>query len=324
MQRHYSIDYLRAACILYLMGFWHLFEYTGIPNDVWANEITRRCATVVLALFCLISGFLCGRTKINGVKGLVSYYVGRFWRLYPPFLLASVLFYLLAIDTPHKLLDGVLLITMFNKNAPRTLWFVDMLVMFYAIAPLFLWARDKVWTCLGVLATALAAAAVYDLFTHLLDLRLMLFLPCFVTGILFAHKVPKLTWSLAAVLTVLWGASVWLTSFISFEGLRDSPLQIPLGVVSAIILFLVAYAFLDKVKAPAVISVISYASFFMYLYHRPLYSQLKPFLADLSVPVRTVVLVCVALPVLIGLAYGLQKAYDGLVKRLMPRRAEAA
>jgi peptidoglycan/LPS O-acetylase OafA/YrhL len=324
MQRHYSLDYLRAACILYLMGFWHLFEYTGIPGDLWANEITRRAATIVLALFCLISGFLCGRSKIDGIKGLAGYYVGRFWRLYPPFLLASFLFYLMEIDTPGKLLDGVLLITMFNKNAPRTLWFVDMLVMFYAIAPLFLWARDKVFTCLCVLAAVLAAAADYDLMTHLLDLRLMLFLPCFVTGILFAHKTPKLTLTLALVLAVLWGASLWLTTFISFEGLRDSPLQIPLGVVSAIILFLAAYAFLDKVKAPGVIGVISYASFFMYLFHRPLYKSIKPLLADLSVPVRTVVLICVVLPVLIGLAYGLQKAYDAVVKRLTPKRSAAA
>jgi peptidoglycan/LPS O-acetylase OafA/YrhL len=324
MPRHYSLDYLRAACILYLMGFWHLFEYTGIPNDIWANEITRRCATVVLALFCLISGFLCGRTKIDGIKGLGSYYAGRFLRLYPPFVLASLLFWVMAIEKPGKLLDGVLLITMFNKNAPRTLWFVDMLVMFYAIAPLFLWARDKVWTCLGVLAAVLTVAAGYDLFTHLLDLRLMLFLPCFVTGILFAHKTPKLTWRLAVVLAILWGASVWLTTYISFEGLRDSPLQIPLGVVSAIILFLVAYAFLDGVKAPGIVGVVSYASFFMYLYHRPLYTVIKPLLAGLSVPVRTIVLICVALPVLIVLAYGLQRAYDLAIKRLMPKRPAAA
>ncbi len=323
MQRHHSIDYLRAGCILYLMGFWHLFEYTGISHELWANEITRRCATVVLALFCLISGFLCGRTSIQGLKGLGAYYAGRFWRLYPPFLLASFLFFVMNIEKPDKLLDGVLLITMFNKNAPRTLWFVDMLVMFYAIAPLFLWARDKVWTCLGVLAAVLAVAAGYDLFTHLLDLRLMLFLPCFVTGILFAHRVPRLTWALAALLAVLWGASMWLTTYISFEGLRDSPLQIPLGVVSAIALFLLAYAFLDKVKAPGVVGVVSYASFFMYLYHRPLYTTVTPFLANLSVPVRTAVLICGALPVLIALAYGLQKAYDALIKRLMPKRPAA-
>jgi hypothetical protein len=36
------------------------------------------------------------------------------------------------------------------------------------------------------------------------------------------------------------------------------------------------------------------------------------------------VLICVALPVLIGLAYGLQKTYDWLVVRLMPKKSAAA
>lgn len=318
-QRHYSLDYIRALCILYLMGFWHLFEYTGIPREIYNNDITRRLATIDLALFCLISGYLCGRKPIEGMKGLKDYYVGRFWRLYPPFLLAGILFIVMNIDTLMPVVHGLALISMVTKVAPRTLWFIDMLVMFYAVAPVFLWARDKIWLCLLTLAGVLGAAYVYDQTTHLLDRRVMLFLPCFVTGILFAGRTPKLTWWLGAVLAVLWGLSAWLTALIPFEDLKDSLLQVPLGVVSAIALFLLIYRLADALKPPAVITTISYASYFMYLFHRPLYTVLAPLLKGLDVPLRTAALVGLILPLLIVIAYLLQKGYDRLVARIVPK-----
>ncbi len=318
-QRHYSLDYLRCACILYLMGFWHLFEYTGIARADFNNDFTRRGATIVLALFVLISGFLCGGRGISSAAELGRYYIGRFWRLYPPFVLASLLFWVFKLEQPDRLLRGVALISMFTTDAPRTLWFIDMLVMFYAIAPLFLWVRQRLWACLGVMVAVLAVAGAYGLLTHLLDWRLFLFLPCFVAGILLAQKPPKLTWTLGVVLILLWCLSAWLTTFIPFEDLRDSPLQIPLGLVSAIGLFLVVYGLTDRLKTPGIVSVISYSSYFMYLYHRPLYETAGWLLHGASVPVRTVILIGICVPILIGIAYLLQTAYDRLIKRLMPK-----
>ncbi len=322
-QRHYSLDYIRALCILYLMGFWHLFEYTGIPRAIYNNDITRRGATIDLALFCLISGFLCARKPIVGAKGLRGYYVGRFWRLYPPFLAAGLLFIFMHVDEPKPVIHALALISMFTHVAPRTLWFIDMLVMFYAAAPLFLWARDKVWMCLLTLGIVLGACYAYDQTTHLLDRRLMLFLPCFVAGILFAGKTPKLTWTLGALLVVLWGLSAWLTVLIPYEQLKDSLLQVPLGVVSAVLLFLLIYRFADQLKPPAVVLWVSYASYFMYLFHRPLYTIVTPWLGGLSTPVRTTVLVAAIVPLLIVIAYLLQKGYDWLISRFVLRAKEA-
>ncbi len=323
MQRHYSIDYIRAFCILYLMGFWHLAEYTGIPHDDYNTLITRRVVTVVLGLMVLISGFLCGRSRIDGVKDLLTYYWGRFWRLYPPFLAASGLFYIFKIDRPERLLHSIELVGMFTKDFARTLWFVNLLVLFYFAAPLFLWTRKRLWLCLGMLGLALGGVITYDQLTHHLDLRVIIYLPCFVTGILLAQKTPKLTWSLTAVLTVLLGGAIWLTQSISYEDLRDSPLQMPMAVVASLLIFLLAFRFLDRLKTPKLIAVVSYASYFMYLFHRPLYRHAEPLVKGFDVPVRTALLVCVAVPLLIVLAYGLQKAYDVLIKGLVPKKSVA-
>lgn len=323
-QRHYSLDYIRALCILYLMGFWHLFEYTGIARALYNNEITRRLSTIVLALFCLISGYLCARRPPEGAKGLRDYYIGRFWRLYPPFLLAGALFIVMQIDKAVPVIHGLALISMFSHVAPRTLWFIDMLVVFYVLAPLFLWARDKVWLCLLTLGTVLGVCYAYDLTTHLLDRRLILFLPCFVVGILFAGRTPKLTWGLGAVLAVLWGLSVWLTVLIPYEQLKDSPLQVPMGVVSAILAFLLVYRFADHLKPPAVVLWVSYASYFMYLFHRPLYATVTPSLAGFSTPVRTAILVGVIVPVLVALTYLLQKGYDKVIARFVLKTKEVS
>src|SRR5580704_1333411 len=58
--RKVPIDVMRAVSMLYIVGFWHLLDYTKVVGWHY-NPITYRLTVGALALFVLISGFLTGR-----------------------------------------------------------------------------------------------------------------------------------------------------------------------------------------------------------------------------------------------------------------------
>lgn len=319
-QRLHSLDYLRILAIMYFVGFWHLMEYTGLPRDVYNTELTRRLATVALSIFVLISGYRCAQNPVDRLKDLPAWYGRHLLRIYPPFLVACLLFWLMDIDGPARLLQGASLVGIFTDQAPRTLWFVAMLVLFYVLAPIFLFLRRQVWASIGVLLAILLVAAVYGAVTGLLDQRFILFLPCFVTGILMERHQPQPDWRTAVFVVALWLIAASLTLLIPFEALRDSPLLIPLSVVSSVGLFLLAQKYAGGLRPPAFIVAISQASFFLYLFHRPLYQAVKPIFAGQSVPVHIAGYVGVALPLLILGCVWAHTQYQNLIRPLKKER----
>jgi peptidoglycan/LPS O-acetylase OafA/YrhL len=63
LQRFHVLDYLRALCILYIVGFWHLLNYSR--SDInYEFEATYQATVIVLGLFVMISGFLVGQKQI--------------------------------------------------------------------------------------------------------------------------------------------------------------------------------------------------------------------------------------------------------------------
>ncbi len=58
--RKVPIDVMRAVSMLYIVGFWHLLDYTKVVTWHY-NLVTYRLTVAALSLFVLISGFLTGR-----------------------------------------------------------------------------------------------------------------------------------------------------------------------------------------------------------------------------------------------------------------------
>ena len=69
------LDCARAVCMLYIVGFWHLFDYTG-KNIV--NPLTSQITYGVLAVFMFfISGYFWGKKKITDMKSVLSFWIKR-------------------------------------------------------------------------------------------------------------------------------------------------------------------------------------------------------------------------------------------------------
>src|SRR6266481_3366482 len=90
--RKVPIDVMRALSMLYIVGFWHLLDYTKVVTWHY-NPVTYRLTVGALSLFVLISGFLTGRKDGDLARGEIwRFYETRFRRIYLPFLIASGLF----------------------------------------------------------------------------------------------------------------------------------------------------------------------------------------------------------------------------------------
>jgi peptidoglycan/LPS O-acetylase OafA/YrhL len=131
--RSFAIDFLKGISILYIAGYWHLFNYTK-AFPLYQNVVTGRLLMVVLGLFVLISGYLIGaKADSNSKSGFLVFYVKRLLRIYPPFILFSLIFYLLNVGSGKKLFKTAALITMVFPPAANTLWFIAMIIVFYLI-----------------------------------------------------------------------------------------------------------------------------------------------------------------------------------------------
>lgn len=85
------IDLLRGLSALYIVGFWHLMNYTAQFRG-YANELTHRTTVVVLGLFVFLSGHLLAQSRLApGLAGLKRFLTRRLLRIYPLYLAALIL-----------------------------------------------------------------------------------------------------------------------------------------------------------------------------------------------------------------------------------------
>lgn len=311
---------MRAASIWYIVGFWHLFGYA--PEAAWSPERTivlYRVTTIVLALFVLISGYLLGQAKVDlGKKGLWRFYRKRLIRIYPPYLVALAIFAAGGIlgASPVK---AALLVSMVSPPPPFTLWFVTMIVLFYLIAPFLLAIVGR--PALLVATVSLVWLALFALWraTGALDERLLMYLPVFVTGLLLA-RYPAATrpWLLVSVAALTAAGYV-----VSLRAPPPADRSLWLGPVAWAGSLLVFLAVNGRMPANRLVATLSAGSFFLYLFHRPIYVVAIKVVKSVgwgAPHAELVVLYSVAFPAAVIFGIVAQRMYDRLVDRFAKPR----
>jgi peptidoglycan/LPS O-acetylase OafA/YrhL len=311
--RNMGVDFLRAICILYIVGYWHLMNYTtAVPGYV--NWFTEGLTYIAMATFVFCSGFLLGGNEVSlDPQGLWSFYRRRLLRIYPLYLVAAVLFGVVGIASLAQVMDGLLLVSMFNPPALPTLWFVTMIMVFYLIAPLLIRfaGRPAIAVLIG-LAIFLSLIAVY-LLVKRIDPRIILYLPVFVLGILYRRQ-PAIGafltryqwWLLLAALILLrlsWMGNIW--------SLNGALLAIPLTLAGSSALFVFADRIASVLHGPT-IAFFAYSSFGLYLFHRLIFKEAIALYLPAPGWNQVIYLAAVVLPIAILVGYGMQRGYDRL------------
>lgn len=329
MKRNLGIDLLRVISILYVVGFIHLLNYTqAILN--YQNVVTFRITAVVLGTFVMISGYFIGGENIT-YRSLLSFYKKKILRIYPPYVVALVVFTVLGISDMTTFFKALVGISMFAIPAPATLWFISMLIVFYFVGPLFVLLSSR-----GLLKNiifyffVLLLFAAYAFFSKilvndaLLDVRVAVYLAPFMIGIYIANNMKVEVKKTALVTCALVGMiSFVLSCYLDSESKNMNLLySIPLIIFLSLFLFMSFYQIsITSYRAKKSIIFLSTASYFMYLFHRPFYVVIKKIYFPDSPVLQLLFLLLVCLPVIIFSTYAMQKTYDNLLNILVTKRS---
>ncbi len=314
--RHMGVDFLRAVCILYIVGYWHLMNYTqAFPG--YANWFTEGLAYVALSTFVFCSGFLLAGQKVKlDPRGLWSFYWRRLLRIYPLYLVATILLGLAGIASLKQVIDGLLLISMFSPPALPTLWFVTMIMVFYLVAPLMIRFAERPLAVILIAAALLVALIALHLKVTPIDPRIAMYLPVFTLGILYRRQpgigvfLTRYQWWLLLLALAL----LHLTSIGNIWSLSGAIIMIPMTLTSATALFVFADRIAGWLHAPTV-AFFAYASFGLYLFHRLVFKWAVALYFPAQGSDQILYLMAVVLPVSILVGYGMQRGYDALAAR---------
>jgi peptidoglycan/LPS O-acetylase OafA/YrhL len=315
--RDAAIDWMRALSILYVAGFWHLHNYTSFVPWYQAQPFAR-LTVLALALFALISGFLAGKAgKRITARGLGAYYRRRLIRIYPPYLLALIVFTVMNMSGA-AFLPSALMVNMIVPPPPFTLWFMTMIVLFYLVAPFLLAMADRPLRLVMIVSLVWVTYFILSRWVLNMEDRLLIYLPVFVAGILIRNagqRRRKFLLTASALLAVI-GYGLSLEAPVLDP---DRSLWMALWATSsAVFMFVLLRGHLPR---SAIIEELSRGGFFLYLFHRPIYVVLLE-VSGVETPwAREVLLLGIGLPVAIAFGIIAQRAYDALIAQLSRHRS---
>jgi peptidoglycan/LPS O-acetylase OafA/YrhL len=318
-----EFDILRALAIILLMV--HHSEPYGLKLFGFSLEgLSPYFEAVLLGIFFYISGYLTGRSFQKENKGSVSFFFSRMVRIFPPYLFAVAL-YIFVLGITLKKFSLFVYLTgthfIFAPNYAKivlTLWYVGAIILFYLIFGLLL---ANLHSTRGlIIGATIVFAVVYALhqWTGLIDERFFKYYLVFLIGILCTRLDHLSTWlSGGQVLIKFVLAVLGLFLFSQVLVLSSiSPLYI-LGTVFFIISWVILlFALAARVKSPVILRLailISYASFFIYLIHRPLWAWLLTVFPVNTAGGQVFFKIVPASIFIFILSYYLQSGYDRLL-----------
>lgn len=183
--RDISIDVVRSISMIYVIAIWHLSDYTQTFS---LDGKFPYCITVaVMGAFMFISGFLLkGKYDIIGKRDITKFFQRRFVRIIPLYALAASYYVMIGEMPWWRIVLSVFGLSAFMQPMTNTLWFVEMIILFYILYPL-LWSKetDKI-LCKASLIYLIAF--VFDGTLLNIDVRFFYYLPCFVMGMSLPHS----------------------------------------------------------------------------------------------------------------------------------------
>jgi peptidoglycan/LPS O-acetylase OafA/YrhL len=326
-RRNPAIDLLRGGSILYIVGYWHLLGYIDGVHG-YKNVFTVRLTVVVLGLFTLMAGVLAGRRPIRSAPEAWMYCRARALRILPPYALALVLFGLThLLDWRHVGL-GLLLLPAVNGEPLHTLWYVNMLVFCYGLAPwlLLLCPRRRLLASGLALALLLLLLLLNGFAGERVDPRLALYFPAFATGLLLSAQLlpgetdrrpgPLIQLLPLVALAI---AAVTLSLSVPDGKIDTSPWAIPLATIVPALVMVSANRWLRGRTIPGWLRATSSASYFLYLLHRPLFEGLQAlahWLQATTAGGQLLLLLVFGVPLIARISWWAQRLYDRFLRAL--------
>jgi len=314
-----SADLLRAVLVVYIVGYLHLGGYVGSGNH-HVHWSTVALTNVVLGTFTFLSGYMLGNwSGPIDIHGVAYFYKRRFLRIYPLYILALIGFVLVWLTDAQTAVKAALGLSMFIPPAPMTLWYVAMIVVCYALAPLLI-----VPTVMRALTYGMAVWSfmlVYGFLVVEMDHRMLTQFAAFAAGVMCR----RLGWREQLRNHPIWlavGFAVALmVAVISLHRpLLGAVMAVPSVVVGPLLLLALADRYPAEQTPSAWVRSLAYTSFTAYLFHRIFFTLLQRFIWPADPWLQVAVLVGFGLPIIWAGSLLIQWAYDRMLDLLSGNR----
>ena len=330
-----EFDVLRAVAILLLIlhhgGIYNfrIEEYSLLP-------MRNIVALFLLGTFLFLSGYFLVQSLER--RGMWDFWRDKFTRLVIPYWIAILLF-IVVLEATNNPLDILIHFTGSQMVlAPRfttpvlTLWYISLTLVYYLIFGfLLIWIRKPLHILMAAFVVY-GVAALLRMKFGLFDHRFFDYFFVFGAGV-FLAKTDWLKRLGTTRFLLLDKLVLFALSFVILYPLRNHIRDdVRILVVFAITFFILSSILLSLsvlklvVKIPLVyhfFSVISTASFFAYLLHRPIWGLLIGTGTTLSRLTLSIYLLLIGFFVVIPVSYFLQIGYDRVIDWFTGKRRKA-
>lgn len=306
--RIFYIDIARTISMLWIVGVWHLFPYTGyyLASKNYCYSFTY----ISLGTFFFLSSYLISKKyHFSNWREALTFCKKRFIRFWPLFAVASILF--LYGNTLQQTVLGLLGLSPFWGPQPGTLWFMATLMFFYIITPLL--ASENQMLSITTFLVVLCLGFLMQYFFHSLDTRIYFYFPVYYSGIIagkLGFEIKTKYWYIILFLYLLFFVIV------HYYGLGYAILISKIIGIYILLLLSKIISSISNNKLNNLVTKVGYASLCVYLFHRPFY-HLGLIFVQFSSPLTILLyLWLIVLPITIICCYFVQKVYDSIVNKV--------
>ena len=266
--RDSTLDVLRGGAMLYIVGFWHIDDYTTALS--LKNSYSMFLTICILGLFTFLSGMLLSRRySFKSFSDVRRFYLRRIQRIYILYVIALFGFLACNISSKGQLLKGLLGVNLFLGTGIRKLWFVEMVLFFYLITPLFLFNYTVRKTLLLSIGFSCVLGIAHHFSNGTVNQKLAQFVLIYAIGLIAGRSECIMGLFKGGLIA---GCCLFFLPFIWWLDSKVSGVTAVLISQISMLVFLpfafFSARFLAKWVSPKLISNIAYVSFSMYLFHR--------------------------------------------------------
>lgn len=307
---------IARICSILIIAIYHSFGY---GSSLYSIMSIRAVGCASLAVFTFQSGFLMAGRKDLQSCSFIDFIKKRLLRIWPLFFLSSTILCLMGFNRWFTTAKAWLGLSSFWRPAPRTMWYVGLLIFLYVIT--LFWARGGIKKQVTKFLITMGIIAGVQLVFHLVDPRTYFYAPVYFLGIIVGQYYKEKLFAFATtpkyillMLTVFIGMLIvqYVTGYNQLLYVNAF-----LGMVALMSLYLyLGEKWKNNRRLVARVSWFSYATFCIYLFHRHVFWTLLMIWTPTHQYQMIPYLVIFGLAIVIPLAYYIQKGYDRMIKKL--------
>ncbi len=318
-----EIDALRALSIIFLMAV-HSGVFDLTVFGFLLEPLGPFFGSFLLGSFFFLAGYFSDVSFHKREQGLLPFLWSKFIRIYPPYWLALGAFVLVLGYSLKPFDAAVYALNLQFLFAPAfakqilTLWYVSLIAVYYFIFGIPLSRKSSNINILIWSVIIFGATFTAHIFTDLFDGRFFEYFFIFLAGIYYSRfslareRIVETHISIKFIPAMIGVWFFWLkyinqVSYLSWQYL----LIVDFYILVMILLWL--GIFRSSMGKWKIWAYISYASFFAYLFHRPIWEIIQPYFPISNYTQQALFRLFPASVVVFIAAYFLQVGYDRLL-----------